>query len=320
MRKKDRIFRLVMTFFVLSVSLTSCHTPTYATEDSFSAGQRDSGVTRFLVMGRDAAAGLTDSIFVVTLNDATRQATVLQLPRDTYAEYTTRDYKKLNAALNTLGASETKRFLSRALGVRLDYFVTLDLSCVRRLVDAVGGVDVVLPQEMHYSDPEQGLEINLPQGAVHLDGKGAEQLVRFRSGYVNADLGRLDAQKLFLQAFAKSCKKLSVGSLLKITGVVLTRVQTDIDLPTAIQIATKLQTYDTDCIPMATLSGSAIRGNSGAWYYVLNKKGASLMINEYCLPQKILTETEFDPDGIFDREDHPDFHKLYTAEPTTDGG
>lgn len=281
-----------------------------------SQGQR---ITRFLVMGRDRAAGLTDSIFVVTLDETQKKASILQIPRDTYAAYTDRDYKKLNGALQVLGAEETTALLSSALGVRLDYFVVIDLDCVQELVDAVGGVDVVLPEALAYSDPEQGLEIQLPEGAVHLDGKRAEHLLRFRSGYVNADLGRLDAQKLFLQAFAQKCKTLNPLQLIEVLGVVFTRVQTNIDLPTACRVAVGLLHFDTDTIPMATVAGEAVQGNSGAWYYVINRRSGAEMVNEYCLPNQPLTETDFDPSGIFDRRDHADFHKIYIADPKTGG-
>ena len=278
------------------------------------------GVIRFLVMGCDRAVGLTDSIFVVTLDEGQKKATILQIPRDTYAEYTNRDYKKLNGAKQTLGAAGTKDFLSRALGVRLDYYVTLDLDCVRELVDAIGGVDVILPDALSYSDPAQDLEIRLPKGYTHLNGAQAEQLIRFRSGYLNADLGRLDAQKLFLQAFAKQCKHLTPMQMIQVLRLVFTRVQTDIDWMDAIRVGMMLLEFDTESIPMQTLPGEAIQGNSGAWYYVLYRRAACRSVNEYCLPQHTLTETEFDPNGVFDRSDHPDFHKIYTADPKDAGG
>ena len=100
-------------------------------------------ITRFLVMGRDRAAGLTDSIFVVTLNETQKEASILQIPRDTYAEYTDRDYKKLNGALGALGPEKTTALMTEALGVTLDYFVVIDLDGVRKVVDAIdagGGV------------------------------------------------------------------------------------------------------------------------------------------------------------------------------------
>ncbi|MBQ9806190.1 MAG: LCP family protein [Clostridia bacterium] len=311
------IFLLVLSTLILTLGASAMgeSKPSAAV----SALPKSHGITRFLVMGRDRAAGLTDSIFVVTLDETKKQASILQIPRDTYAAYTERDYKKLNGALQVLGAEKTTELLSSALGVRLDYFAVIDLDCVQGLVDAVGGVDVVLPEALAYSDPEQGLEIQLPQGAVHLDGKRAEHLLRFRSGYVNADLGRLDAQKLFLQAFAQKCKTLNPLQMIEVLGVVFTRVQTNIDLPTACRLAVGLLHFDTDTIPMATMAGEAVQGTSGAWYYVINRPAGAGMVTEYCLPTQPLTETDFDPDGIFDRRDHADFHKIYTADPETGG-
>ncbi len=277
-------------------------------------------VTRFLVLGKDRTCGLTDSMFVVTLHEAAKQATILQIPRDTYANYTQKDYKKLNGALNALGATELKALLSRALGVRLDYFVILDLSCVRRIVDDIGGVDVILPQDMVYSDPAQGLEIDLKEGLAHLDGAHAEQFIRYRAGYINADLGRLDAQKLFLRAFAERCKSLSAAQLLQIMCHTLTRVQTDVGLPDAIRVLGILRECDTEQIPMATLAGEAVQGSSGAWYYVLNRAFACEMVNDYLLPARRLSVLEFDPDALFDRKENREFHHIYTAEenPATD--
>jgi len=283
-------------------------------------GVSENKITRFLVMGRDRTAGLTDSIFVVTLDETQKEASILQIPRDTYAAYTERDYKKINGALSVLGPVQATDLLSQALGVKLHYFVVIDLDAVRSLVDAVDGVDVVLPQSLAYSDPVQNLEIQLPAGEVHLDGERAEQLIRFRSGYANADLGRLDAQKLFLEAFAKKCKTLSPWQMLGVLGAVFTRVQTNVDLPSACRLAIGLLKFNTDSIPMATMAGEAIQGSSGAWYYVLNRRDAARMVNEYCLPGVPLTETDFDPNGIFDRADHADFHKIYTADSTRSGG
>ena len=317
-------FRCLIVFaviFTLVLSLgADAESPRSDQSPDFASVLSSGGVIRFLVFGRDRAAGLTDSIFVVTLDQARKEAKILQIPRDTYAAYTERDYRKLNGALQTLGAEKTTKLLGEALGVELDYFVVIDLDCVRRLVDAVGGVDVVLPRSLEYSDPEQALRIQLPKGAVHLDGERAEHLLRFRSGYVNADLGRLDAQKLFLQAFAKKCKTLNPMQMISVLGVVFTHVQTNIDLPSACRLAVGLLNFNADSIPMATVAGEAVQGKSGAWYYVISRRAAARMVNEYCLPTKPLSETDIDPNGLFDRRDHAEFHKIYTADPDVGGG
>lgn len=324
MRRSTRLLCQILAIAVVSLSVLYLqHSFGYENGDSVPVSEwNDEGerVTRFLVLGRDRSAGLTDSIFVVALNESARRASILQIPRDTYANYTEKDYKKLNGALNTLGEKGVKALLSEALGVRLDYFVILDLSGLRHVVDAIGGVDVEIPQDMEYSDPAQGLEIHLPAGRNHLDGSGAEHLVRFRSGYVNADLGRLDAQKLFLRAFAAKCKSISVTQLLQATCMVLTKVQTDIGLPEAIRVVNILRECDTDDIPMATLAGEAVQGRSSAWYYSLNRAGACRMVNEYLLPKVALTEQEFDPRFLFDRRENEAFHKIYTAPDPQVGG
>ncbi len=270
-------------------------------------------ITRILVLGVDRVAGLTDSIFVVTVNEDAEEARILQIPRDTYANYTDRDYKKLNGALSRLGERGVKDFLSDALGVRLDHFVVLDLSCLAAVVDAIGGVDVEIPQDMHYANAEQGLDLSLSSGRQHLDGRGAELLVRFRSGYPDADLGRLDAQKLFLSAFAKRCKALTLSEMLKVAWIALPRVRTDLGVQDIVRLANALRRCDAEHIPMATLSGEAVQGTSGAWYYSLCREGACRMVNEYLLPSRPLELSQFDRRGVFDRADNENFHKIYTA-------
>ena len=166
-----------------------------------------------------------------------------------------------------------------------------------------------IPKDMEYSDPTQDLHISLKAGKTRLNGERAEQFVRYRSGYVNADLGRLDAQKLFLSAFAKKCRSLTFTQILRVMGLVLTGVQTDIGLPAAIRTVQVLMECDTDCIPMATLSGQPVRGKSGAWYYVLNRRGAIRMMRDY-----MMAEAEaFDKNAIFDRESNSEFHAVYHA-------
>ncbi len=270
-------------------------------------------VTRILLLGCDRASGLADSILVVSINEGERRVSILQIPRDTYAEYTDRDYKKINGALSAFGEGGIKDFFSSALGVPIHHFaiVKLDLFC--KMVDAVGGVDVDVPQKMEYHDPAQDLHISLEAGKQHLDGRTAEHFVRYRAGYVNADLGRLDAQKLFLRAFAQRCRELKPADYFRLAGASLTGLQTDIGIGEAIRLGTVLRECDPDEVPMQTLAGQAVRGNSGAWYYILNREGACRQVNELTYPTDPIDLSDFDVDGLFDRVQNPQFHNVYTA-------
>ncbi len=299
--------RAFVAFLLLfsTVALLFSHVSVSAQEQTLAPA--DSRITRFLILGCDRSTRLTDSILLVSLNETAKEARILQIPRDTYAEYTEGSYKKLNGAMNALGERGVKEFLSDAIGVKIDYFLVLKLDFFRELVDAIGGVELTVPEDMEYSDPAQDLHISLKAGSTRLDGSMAEQFVRYRSGYVNADLGRLDAQKLFLCAFAKQCRSLTPMQILHVTGLVLTGVQTDIGLPAAIRVARVLMECDTETIPMATLAGQALRGQSGAWYYVLNREGGTRMMRDYLLEESAV----FDRNGVFDRESNPEFHKVY---------
>ncbi len=312
----------ICTLVLAAVLLTACgmsagaryqawETPDAGALDADADGERR--VTRLLVMGCDRAAALCDTMFILSLDETNSRAAILQIPRDTYANYTDRDYKKLNGALAKLGADTLKKTLGEALGVQIDAYAVLDLDCLRRAVDSVGGVDLIIPEDMHYSDPDGNLSIHFAAGQTHLGGKQAEEFVRYRSGYANADLGRLDAQKLFMRAFAQKCQALDAGQVMRLVGAVLTDLQTDLTLPQAIRLTSCLSRIDLELLPMATLAGSAVQGNSGAWYYSVNRAGACRMINELLMPPTTLTEFEFDKNGFFDRVENPDFHNIYTA-------
>ena len=310
--------RAVALLLIMMFLLRGDQVPVHAREAeamTFSEEEQNERITRFLLLGCDRSTKLTDSILLVTVNETEKTASILQIPRDTYAEYTNRDYKKLNGGMQALGESGIKQFLSHALGVPIHYFFVLKLDFFRKLVDAIGGVEVEIPQDMNYSDPAQGLEIRLSKGRARLGGEEAEQFVRYRSGYVNADLGRLDAQKLFLRAFAKQCKSLTPTAILRILGLALTGVQTDIGFPDAFRVLRVLMECEPDDVPMATLVGQAVQGNSGAWYYVLNRRGACEMINSYLLPSQPLKAEAFDPDGVFLREENKLFARIYRANP-----
>lgn len=297
---------LCATAFFVGAEETEQQEPT----DVFLQKER---VTRILLLGCDRASGLSDSILLVSINEEEKSTSILQIPRDTYAEYTEKDYKKINGALSTLGESGIKDFFEGAFGVPIHYFAVVKLDFFCKMVDAIGGVEVDVPQKMEYHDPAQNLHISLDAGMQRLDGKTAEHFVRYRSGYVNADLGRLDAQKLFLRAFAKRCRELKASDYFRLIGASLTGVQTDIGIGEAIRLSKILRECDPDEVSMETLAGQALKGQSGAWYYVLNREGACRQINELTYPERPINLSQFDVNGLFDRVQNPQFHSVYMA-------
>lgn len=137
----------------------------------------------------------TDTIFYIRLRGS--EATVVAIPRDLhYVSETPRGYfeGKINAVYERAGAEGLRLAVSELLGVAVEHHLILTFEAVMKLVNAVDGVDVVLPYPMKYTDRAAGLYIDFPAGPVHLDGKDAVKYMRFRR-WEGSDLGRLDRVK-----------------------------------------------------------------------------------------------------------------------------
>ena len=136
--------------------------------------------TCILVLGKDKASGLFDVMMLVSFDESDKAACVMQIPRDTYAEYTEKSYKKINAAPKMLGEEGFCKFLSESLNVQIKGYISFDLEAFSKAVDLIGGVEMTLPRALDYNDPEQGLYIHLSKGRQVLDGEKAQMLIRFR--------------------------------------------------------------------------------------------------------------------------------------------
>ena len=226
------------------------------------------------VFGTDKEGARTDVMFVVHYDSAAQSLDLLSLPRDTrvsvcdeviesYEEngHSYNSVTKLNA-IHSYSAGDdccenTVLQIEDLLGIHIDHYIKIDLDAFRKIVDAVGGVQVDVPQDMDYEDPAQDLYIHLDAGLQTLNGDQAEQLVRFRK-YPTGDEGRIEVQQLFLQALAE--KVLSTESILSnlpdYISILYKDVQTDISLTDALKYANYIEKIDMNAMTMQTLPGS----------------------------------------------------------------
>lgn len=226
------------------------------------------------VFGVDKDGTRTDVIFVAHYDSAQKSVNLVSLPRDTRVsicdevraklDEAGRSYNqvaKLNAVHSysgkEMGAQNAVLQIEDLLGIKIDHYVKIDLEGFRKVVDAVGGVDVDVPQDMYWDMRDTGDPlINLKKGMQHLDGEKAEQLVRFRR-YADGDVGRIQVQQLFLKALAE--KVLSTESIVKnlpdYIKIFYDYVETDITLTDALKYANYINKLDMSRISMETLPG-----------------------------------------------------------------
>ncbi|MBE7050203.1 MAG: LytR family transcriptional regulator [Ruminococcaceae bacterium] len=234
--------------------------------------------TNFLIMGTDQEGSRTDTLMFCTYNKENGKISIISIPRDTYVTVDDETYEKMRESYPEPGSKSMKintvhHFGGEEYGVEMivdqvevlmgrnvDFYAKIDFDMFRYIIDSVGGIEFYVPQDMKYCDPYQNLNIDLKEGLQTLDGEMAEQLVRYRSGYANADLGRVDVQQQFMKAFIS--QTLSKGKILSNPGVyfnVLFKynyVETNAGLFDALSYAFLLGGIDTDNIETQTLPGN----------------------------------------------------------------
>ncbi|TJZ42469.1 LytR family transcriptional regulator [Streptomyces piniterrae] len=183
-----------------------------------------SGGLNFLIVGTDgrdklskeersqyhlggAPCHCTDTLMLVHLSADRGRASVVSLPRDSYAEVPAHTDAatgrprpkhpiKLNAAYAEGGPNLTVRTVEHMTGVHIDHYLEVDFTSFMRSVDAVGGVEICTVRPL--KDSYTGLD--LPVGKATLNGGQALQYVRSRHIDGSADLGRMQRQQRFLAA------------------------------------------------------------------------------------------------------------------------
>ena len=242
------------------------------------------------VMGVDKDETRTDVLFVVHFDSKTGKLSVMSVPRDTRVKITNEMYDylsennkyipsgrtcKINEVHAYAGKEKASYFtvlqLEELLGIHIDNYVKVTISGFRDIVDAVGGVDIDVPQDMYWDMSDTGDPvINLKKGMQHLDGEKAEQLVRFRR-YPQGDVARVEVQQLFLKELAK--KVLSTESILKNLPALIKTfyndVETDFTLTDCMKYVNYVEDISMDNITMETAPGvGQYVGNVS--YYILD--------------------------------------------------
>jgi LCP family protein required for cell wall assembly len=185
----------------------------------------------FLVTGIDYAHGrdhsLTDTIMLVSVDPDTGKAAMLSFPRD-ISEFPLYGGGTYHGKINSLmtyarlhpssfpdgGLGTLAKEVGYLAGVPVQYFAAIDLDGFRRMIDAVGGVDVVNPKPIDdarydWFDGTHGFQ--LAAGPVHLNGRIGLAYVRSRQGIGDSDFTRAARQQQVLVALRR--KLTSVDAL-----------------------------------------------------------------------------------------------------------
>lgn len=248
------------------------------------------GVVNILLMGTDDGGDRCDTIMLVNLNGETGKLNILSIPRDTaiasrnsngsiiYNSSGVPVYNKINSYM-AIGKQQVAkgnikvpeelvvRKVKEITGLPIHYFATVDFEGFINIIDALGGVDFEVPENMNYDDPYQNLHIHLKKGMQHLDGKAAHDFVRFRNYRDGrADLARVDAQQNFIKELIR--QKLTVSNLNKIDEiyeVVNENVRTNYSFEKVMESFGTIKNLTADKVTMYVLPNTPEMINGGSY-------------------------------------------------------
>lgn len=182
--------------------------------------------TNYLIVGSDSRAGLTDeqkkklrtgsaegkrTDSMMILHTGSNGPTLISLPRDSNVEIPTfkgsdsgKTFQgtgrqvKLNAAYAEDGPELLVRTVEFNTGLRIDHYVEIGFAGFANIVDAVGGVEMDIPQDI--KDTKSGADFK--KGKQTLNGEEALAFVRTRYALAGSDLDRTKNQQKFLSALS----------------------------------------------------------------------------------------------------------------------
>ena len=246
-----------------------------------------------LILGvsEDIGAELTDTIIVCNYNPKTQKMVMLSIPRDTFvgkSPETAKGSDKINSLYNK-DISKTIKAVNSITGLNIKYYAIIKNSSLINIVDILGGVYFDVPIDMDYDDPTQDLHIHLSKGLQKIDGKKAEQLLRFRhnndktsypSEYGDNDFGRMKTQRNFIKETIKQTLKLrNIPKSRIIYRSIMENIDTNIEKDMIFSYIPKAASFDTDNIVSLQLPGESAKYNE-LWFFTYFKKETKKLIAE----------------------------------------
>lgn len=209
----------------------------------------------------------TDTIMVFNYSPSTKKINLVSIPRDTLIEVDAYDgfgnlrhYWKINVAEVLGGDEEIIYHIENLLETDINYMVKVNYEAFRNFIDAIGGIEMYIEQDMFYDDNTQDLHINFTGGeTVLLDGEKAEKFFRWRgnndgTGLAEGDLGRIKNQQSFIKEVMKKCLNPSIiFKIPKILDVLKADIATN--MPASKMISYGFKVLFNEGISMSTLEG-----------------------------------------------------------------
>ncbi|MFA7685314.1 MAG: LCP family protein [Candidatus Gracilibacteria bacterium] len=191
------------------------------------------GHTNFLILGigggTHEGADLTDSILVASLDNETKELTLLSIPRDLYVKDALLFDSKVNEVYyrakehfgsSIKGIEYMKGKIEELVGIPIHYWVKVDFQGFKDFIDSLGGIEITVTENLNDPFyPKDGTFLYEPfsitKGDHHMDGELALKYARSRETTSDFDRARRQQQIIY----AVKQKALSANILMDKTKI-----------------------------------------------------------------------------------------------------
>lgn len=222
----------------------------------------------------------TDTLMLVNYNPSTEEINMVSIPRDTLIIINGKN-QKINAAHAIGGINYSIESVEKLLDIDVNYYGKVDYEGFRKIIDAIGGVDMKINNRMDYDDPTQNLSIHFKKGeVVHLDGKKAEEFFRWRknndgTGLANGDLGRIENQHEFMKNVIDKMK--NPVDAAKVLPIIPEYVKTNMNPEEILKYTYIMARTQSDKLNITTLKGDTGYINNISYFIYDEKQNSELL-------------------------------------------
>lgn len=219
----------------------------------------------FLLAGVDSTGEetgtRTDTLMLIKADSNNNTVDMISIPRDSYVSINGK-MDKINAAHSYGGIDLTMSVVRDFLGINLDKYMVISFEAVIKGIDALGGMDVDVSQDV-------AAAMGISSGIHTMSGDEVLKYVRFRKGYQNADLGRINTQQDFLKQFIKEATKPSnLPKLPKVYAAMKPYIKTNMNIKDLSSLAMKFKFADSSNLNSVRLEGEGFNMGGISYYKI----------------------------------------------------
>ncbi len=256
--------------------------------DGLDFDQYIEGQYTVLGLGMDEEGLNTDVIMLFVCDINAARINILQIPRDSYVgpEFTNSEAGKINSVYSQGTASGTNinkivKCVRDLVQIPIDSYIAIKCTDVAPVVDAMGGIPMDVPDDIIYEADKI-----ITKGYHVLTGEQSEWFVRYRSDYLEADIGRMKAQRFFLAAAMQKVQSLGTLKIVSIYPTLHDYIMSDMTLDEIGMLSEFAQTVPMENVTARMLPGEELKPGEINDYYgwTLHTQETADLLNEYFRP------------------------------------